>query len=102
MNQDAEQILGFAIDIANAASDGFQWSDLGVLIKAPEAISGWDAGISDLKALVETDSGRQEIEDYVVENFDIPDDVLEEKIEKSLAWAFATYDLYHTWTPPKE
>lgn len=102
MNEDAKDILSFAIDVANAASDGFDWSDLGVLTGAPSALTGWGAGVDNLKELIATDEGRKEIEDFVKKNFDIPNDVLEEKIEKSIAWAFATYDLYNTWTPVSE
>ena len=102
LNDDAKEILVFAIETANAASDGFDWSDLGVLTKAPAAVAGWNNGVESLKAAVESPEGRQEINDFVANRFDIPDDRLEEKIEKSLNWAFATYDLYGTWTAPAE
>ncbi len=98
LNEDAQEILYAAISVANAAADGFDWSDLGSLVNFPSAISGWANGVDNLKATFATDEGRDEIEDYVADNFDIPDDALEEKIEKSLAFIYAAFDLYATWT----
>ena len=102
LNQDAKDILIAGVDIANALSDGIQLSDLGALMKLPSAITGWNDGITNLKETLETPEGRQEIEDLLKEEFDIPDDELEDKIEKTLAWASATYDLYQTWSPAPE
>ena len=102
LNSDAQEILIAGIDIANALSDGIQLSDLGALMKLPGAITGWDEGITNLKETGSTPEGRQEIEDLLVEEFDIPDDEMENKIEKTLAWLNATYDLYKTWSEPAE
>ena len=98
LNEDAKEILIAGIDIANALSDGIQLSDLGALMKLPGAITGWDEGITNLKETSSTPEGRKEIEDLLVEEFDIPDDEMEEKIEKTLTWLNATYDLYKTWS----
>ena len=102
LNSDAQEILIAGVDIANALSDGVQLSDIGALMKLPGAIAGWDEGITNLKETASTPEGRQEIEDLLVEEFDIPDDELENKIEKTLAWLNATYDLYETWSEPDE
>lgn len=102
LNQDAKEILTGAIGIANALSDGIQLSDIGALMDLPAAISGWQNGVDSINETIKTEEGRQEIEDFVNSEFDIPDDELEEKIEKSLAWLNATYDLYLTWTAPDE
>lgn len=102
LNKDAKEILSAGIGIANALSDGFQLSDLGALMDLPSALSGWKIGITNIDELVNTSEGRDEIEEYVKNEFDIPDDELEEKIEKSIAWLSATYDLYLTWTEEVE
>lgn len=96
--QDAKDILKAGIGISNALSDGFQLGDIGALMDLPAAISGWAAGVENLGECVADDEGRAEIEAYVADNFDIPDDELEDKIEKTIAWLSATYDLYLTWT----
>ncbi len=98
LNQDAKEILKSGIGIANALSDGFQLSDIGALMGLPSALTGWEVGITNIKELVGTSEGRDEIEVFVKNEFDIPDDQLEAKIEKSIAWLNATYDLYLTWT----
>lgn len=100
LNPDAKEILIGGIGIANALSDGVQLGDLGALMKLPAAIDGWAEGIENLKLAVTTDEGREEIENLVKEEFDIPDDQLEEKIEKTISWLNATYDLYLTWSSP--
>lgn len=102
LNQDAKDILKAGIGISNALSDGFQFGDIGALMDLPAAISGWAVGVENLKESVGTEEGRAEIEAYVKQEFDIPDDVLEEKIEKTVAWLNATYDLYLTWSEPTE
>ena len=102
LNSDAKEILIAGVSIANALSDGIQLSDVGALMKLPSAITGWNDGITNLKETIETPEGRQEIEDLLKEEFDIPDDELEDKIEKTLAWVAATYDLYLTWSEEDE
>lgn len=102
LNDDAKEILVAGISIANALSDGIQLSDLGALMKLPGAITGWDEGITNLKETAATPEGRQEIEDLLADEFNIPDDELENKIEKTMAWLNATYDLYLTWSEPVE
>jgi len=95
LNQDAKDILKAAIGIGEALADGVQLSDLGALMDLPAAISGWKEGVQNLQQVaLET---PQEINDYINEEFDIPDDELEDKIEKSLEWLTATYELYLTW-----
>ena len=84
LNQDAKEILIGGIGIANALSDGIQLSDLGALMKLPAAIDGWTKGITNLRETISTDEGRKEIEELVKKEFDIPDDQLEEKIEKTI------------------
>lgn len=98
LNQDAKDILIAGVSIANALADGVQLSDLGALMKLPSAIDGWEVGITNLRAELATPEGRAEIEQLLKDEFDIPDDQLEEKIEKTIAWLNATYDLYLTWT----
>ena len=102
LNEDAKDILIAGIDISNALSDGVQLSDLGALMGLPGAITGWDEGIRNLKETAATPEGRQEIEDLLVEEFDIPDDELEAKIEKTINWLNATYELYLTWSVEEE
>jgi len=102
LNDDAKEILVAGVSIANALSDGIQLSDVGALMKLPAAITGWNDGITNLKETVATPEGRQEIEELLKEEFDIPDDELEDKIEKTIAWVSATYDLYETWSPEPE
>ena len=98
LNQDAKEILTAGIGIANALSDGFQLGDIGALMDLPAAIGGWKEGVLNLEETIKTDEGRVEIEEFVNSVFDIPDDQLEDKIEKTIAWLNATYDLYLTWT----
>lgn len=102
LNQDAKDILKAGISISNALSDGFQMSDIGALMDLPAAISGWAVGIENLGVCIADESCRAEIEAYIKENFDIPDNELEDKIEKTVAWLNATYNLYLTWTAPTE
>ena len=100
LNQDAKEILSAAISIGEALADGIQLSDVGALMDLPAAISGWNVGIENLKETAI--NAPAEINDYVVAEFDIPDDELEAKIEKSLSWATATYELYLLWKPKDE
>jgi hypothetical protein len=93
--KDAQDILQAAIGIGEALSDGFQLGDVGALMDLPAAIDGWKEGVVNLKEVAL--SNPDEISDFVKENFDIPDDELEEKIEKSISWLSATYELYLTW-----
>lgn len=102
LNKDAKEILKAGIGIANALSDGFQLGDIGALMDLPAAINDWKLGVENLEECVNDDEGRDEIETFVQETFDIPDDVLEEKIEKTIAWLNATYDLYLSWTEDEE
>lgn len=102
LNQDAKEILIAGCSIANALSDGVQLGDLGALMKLPAAIDGWKVGIENLKAELATPEGRAEIEQLLKDEFNIPDDQLEEKIEKTMTWLNATYDLYLTWTATPE
>lgn len=98
LNNDAKDILKAALSIANDLADGFDWGDIGSLMELPAAIDGWNAGLTNLKETSATEEGRAEIQQYVTDHFDIPDDELELKIEKSIAWLNATYDLYVTWS----
>ncbi len=97
--QDSKEILFAGIKIANAASDGFQWHDLSALMDLPAAVSGWKVGVEGLDEAMKTEEGRLEIIDYVKGEFEIPDNELEDKIEKTISWLNATYNLYLTWTP---
>ena len=98
LNQDGRDILKVGISVANALSDGVDWSDVGVLLELPSAIDGWNNGVSNLKKCLVDDDGRLEILEYVENIFDIPNDQLEDKIEKSIAWLDATYGLFLTWS----
>jgi len=101
LNDDARDILKAGIGISNALSDGFQLGDIGALMDLPAAISGWALGVENLGECIADEAGRAEIEAYVKDNFDIPDDELEDKIEKTIAWLSATYDLYLSWSEPE-
>ncbi len=98
LNQDAKEILFAGISVSNALSDGFQVGDIVALKDFPSAISGWTIGVNNLKETIQSNEGRAEIVAYVTENFDIPDDKLEDVIEKTIAWLSSTYDLYLTWS----
>lgn len=93
--KDAQDILIAAIGIGEALSDGLQFGDVGALMDLPAAIDGWKEGVLNLKEVAL--NSPAEISEFVKENFDIPDDELEVKIEKSISWLSATYDLYLTW-----
>lgn len=99
LNQDAKEILLAAVGISNALSDGVQLSDLGALMKLPAAVDDWKVGVVNLEETWEEASGRDEILQFIKDEFDIPDDVLEEKIEASMEWIKSTYGLYRTWSP---
>lgn len=100
VNQESKDILKAVIEIGEALSDGIQLSDIGALMHLPAAIDGWGEGVAGLKEAVQND--REELISYVTSEFDIADDEVEKKIEKSLEWLSATYELYLLWKPEEE
>jgi len=89
--EQTKELLDFALTFGNALGvaleDGFQVSDLLTLmpsfVKLPKAIEGSGEIPTELKDL--DDAEVAEIRDFIRQKFDIPDDKLEEVIERALA-----------------
>jgi len=102
LNKDAKEILTAGLKLSNALADGFDWSDFGAFMSFPSAIDGWENGINSLNEAFKTFEGRTFIASEIRSEFDIPNDVLERKIEDTVDWLNATYTLYHSWTPEEK
>lgn len=89
-------IIGFGNAIGKAQADGaVNLADLPLLMdpimKLPAALEGTDAIPGELAALGEAE--RADLVAYVNTTLDIPNDEIEEKIEKALAVGLMLYDL---------
>lgn len=99
--EETKDILAFVMSLGNAVGqsldDGrMDITDLGnflqVLTSAPEAISGSSQIAGELKDLSESE--KEELLEFVKEEFDIPQDGLEEKIEKYLDLGARLVDVF--------
>lgn len=96
-------ILGFTLqkDIA-AALDGdnkITWTDVfkftNLLKVGPAAIND----IANIKAEIAIEENRKLVIEYFENEFDIPNDELEARIEETLNWLETTYELVKKWFP---
>lgn len=81
--------------IAKSGADGWQWTDGAAFIdEAFQIISvakSFDDIIAEKNDLDEAET--QQLKDYVLEEFDIPNDEAEDFIEDALMWGFSTISL---------
>jgi len=95
LNQDAKDILNAGIKVGEAMADGIQFSDITALMSISSAIAGWKKGIDSLLATM--DESPMEIFEFVEDEFDLDNEVLEVQVEKTIGWLASTYELYTTW-----
>lgn len=93
--KDLKEAVYFGLKVGEAASDGFSYDDFGVLTSLPAAISGISNVPDELADLDEEEA--EELKQFVQDSFDIPDDRLEEMVEKAVYAAIAVYQVYQAW-----
>jgi len=101
--KETKELLKFISDLGEAisvsSSDGWSATDIMNFIPAAKSafsgIAGIDQVIEELKDLDELE--KQEIEDYIAEEFDIADDKIEEYIEHGLRVALDLWTLVKTY-----
>jgi len=94
--------IKFGTDTGKALADSkVTWDEypvlLGDLMGAGPIVSSGAALKDEINDLSEAES--IELRDFINQNFDIPNDQLEAKIEASVNWLVATYDLYLAFKP---
>lgn len=104
-----KKVVKFACDFmkqtAYALEDGkFQWTEglsfIDELVQIPGVIKAFPElrkEIADLSL-----EERKELHDYIMEEFDIPNDAVETVIENSLDFAMAAATLYEQWKALKK
>ena len=96
--EETKEMVGFVISlgegVAKAVEDGFSLDDivyfLEALTRAPAAFENMAAIPSELKDL--SGEEAQALKDYIAEDFDIPNDKLEDVIERALQLAADLYE----------
>ena len=90
--EELKDVVKVGLDIGEALSDGVGIEDISALFGLPEAI----AGISDVPAEIADldEAEKDELKVFVAENFNIPDDKLEEFIEAAIAVVIDLYGLF--------
>jgi len=90
--EDLKDVVKVGLDIGEALSDGIGIEDVSALFGLPDAI----AGISNVPAeIADLDEAEKvELKQFVADNFDIPDDKLEEFIESAVSTVIEIYGLY--------
>jgi len=90
--EELKDVVDFGLGVGEALSDGVGIEDISALFALPEAITG----ISDVPAEIADmdEAERAELNQFVKDNFDIPDDKLEEFIEAAVAVVINLYGLY--------
>lgn len=97
--------LGLTAQIAKAMEDGkFAWTEsfgfVDELIQIPGVVKSFPAVKQEVADLDEAE--RKELYDFIVANFDLPNDKLEATIEHSLAFTIAAAALYEQWRDLKK
>jgi len=90
--EELKDVVKSGLDIGQALSDGVQIGDLTALLSLPAAITG----ISDVPAEIEDMDADEKVElfEFVQANFDIPNDRLEEVIEKAIIVVLDIYKIF--------
>ena len=98
--QETKEVVGFIVELGNgigkAREDG-DWSAsdlvyfMDALLAVPAAFQGIDKVPMEVKDLDEAE--MKELSDYVVEEFDIPQDKIEEVIEDAIHIAWKVWEL---------
>lgn len=96
--------IDFGQQVGEAFKDGYQWTDLfsfvDELSQTPALIKSGPQILLELKGLDKAE--RNELEIYVQENFDIPNDKTEGIIEDSLVIAFSIVSLVSQLKPAQK
>jgi hypothetical protein len=95
-----KDVVKFGIGVGEALADGVQLSDLGALLELPNAISGISSVPEELSDL--DDEERIELINYIRDEFDLPDEKVEEFVEDSLALVIAIHKLIVKFKDLKE
>ena len=102
--KETAEMLAFALALGNklgqASTDGvIDFKDmalfLGPMLKLTEALNGADKIPGELRSMTSEDQAL--LEAYVIDNFDIPQDKIEERIEQGLAFGMAAFKYLKTW-----
>lgn len=107
--ENLKKLVKFACDftkqVAEALKDGkFQWTDaFGFIDEAaqlPAVAKSFPAVKQEVSELDENE--RKELYDYLVSEFDIPNEAVEVLIENSLAFAISAIALFEQWKTLKK
>lgn len=97
--ENLKKFVKFSLDlteqIAESTADGWQWTDalafLDELITIPNVVKSWKDVSAELKEL--TPEERTELHEYVVGEFDLPNDRVEQFVEAALLQAISLISL---------
>ena len=90
--QQLKEVVKVGLDIGKALSDGIGIEDVTALLGLPAAIEG----ITDVPAEIADldDEEKEELKQFVQDNFDLPDDDLEAFIESAISVVVDMYGLF--------
>lgn len=95
-----KDVVSVGLKIGEAVSDGFGWEDLIAFRGLPAAIDGIKNVPAELKDLDEEETA--ELKQFVIDNFDIPDDKVEKFIETAIGTVLDIYRLVNMFKELKE
>ena len=98
--EQTEDVVVFILDVTKALSDGFQWADIVALKGLPAAIAGIDLVPDELEDMDPDEKAK--LLALVQDKFDIPDDQVEDFVEKAFAWILDTYELVEAFKDIKK
>lgn len=95
----------FTKQISTALADGkFQWNEIfgffDEIMAIPGVVKSFPAIAQEIRDLTEDE--RDELNDYIQDEFDIPNDQVEAVIENSLSFAFSAVALVEQWKAIKK
>lgn len=99
-----KRMVKFACDftkqMSSAMADGkFSWTEgfgfIDELLQIPDVVKAWPEVKNEISEL--STEEREQLYQYLVTEFDIPNDEVEVKIEQSLNWVINTITLVESW-----
>lgn len=105
---DLKKLVKFPLDltkqIAESTADGWQFTDLFAFVDelatVPGIVKNWKNAVAELKELDTAD--RQELYDFVVAEFDIPNEKVEKFVENALLNVVSLIALYEEFKALKK
>lgn len=90
--KELKDVVAFGLDVGEALSDGVGIEDVSALFGIADAIAGISEVPAELADLDEAEA--EELKKFVAEEFDLPDDRLEEFIEAAISAVIGLYGVY--------